>query len=115
MKSHSPSHPRLDPAPATAQDDAPDLLHGDQIFRSAPRSGDTIADDGDTARLPNITSLPAGIEVVEHEIGRAVGQWILMVRCQCGRRWFEVEAIDTATCPRCNTLVYIDVRDARSG
>ena len=101
----------------TAQDDTPDLLQGDKIFRSWPEpketDTDTDTDDEDTSRLPAITSLPQGIEVVEHEIGRAVGQWILMVRCQCGKRWFELEAIDTATCPRCNTLVYVDALDNR--
>ena len=117
MKDHSESHPRLEPAPVTAQDDAPDLLRGEQIFRSWPEPEDHDTEDNDTdddtSRLPVITSLPEGIEVVEHEIGRAVGQWILMVRCQCGKRWFELQAIDTATCPRCNTLVYVDALDTR--
>lgn len=120
MKGHFGLHPqpgrdRPEAALATAQDDAPDLLHGDMIFpyRTPPEYPDCDADD--TARLPGITSLPPGIEVVEHEMGRAVGQWILMVRCQCGKRWFELEAIDTATCPRCDRLVYVDVTDSRSG
>jgi hypothetical protein len=98
-----------------AHDDAPDLLRGDQIFRSWPQPEHSDSDDDDTARLPGITSLPEGIEVIEHEIGRAVGQWILMVRCQCGKRWFELEAIDTATCPRCNRLVYVDAQETRRG
>jgi len=120
MKSHSGLYPRRDPArpestPATAQDDTPDLLRGDKIFSSQPQLDDSESSDDDTARLPGITSLPQGIEVVEHEIGRAVGQWILMVRCQCGKRWFELEAIDTATCPRCDKLVYIDALDTRRG
>ena len=63
----------------------------------------------DTARLPKITRLPEGIEVVERSVGRAVGQWVLHVRCQCGRRWFELEAIDATTCPRCGLMVYLDV------
>ncbi len=101
-------------------DDAADLLPGDQIFRSLrePRhdtNDDVGDDDTDTARLPAITSLPEGIEVGEHTIGRAIGQWFLMVRCQCGRRWFELEAIDTATCPRCSSLVYIDVLEKPRG
>jgi len=115
MKDFSASHPQQEPAPATAQDDVPDLLAGARIFRTAKQFVDRGSDEDDTARLPGITSLPEGIEVVEHEIGRAVGQWILMVRCQCGKRWFELEAIDTATCPRCNTLVYVDALDTRSG
>ena len=117
MKDHSESNPQLEPAPIATKDDAPDLLRGEQIFRSWPAPEDIRADDDDTdddtSRLPVITSLPEGIEVVEHEIGRAVGQWILMVRCQCGKRWFELHAIDTATCPRCNKLVYVDALDTR--
>jgi hypothetical protein len=117
MKSHSGSHPRRDPAhpEPPAQDDTPDLVQGDRIFSTHPPLEDSDSSDDDTARLPGITSLPQGIEVVEHEIGRAVGQWILMVRCQCGKRWFELEAIDTATCPRCDRLVYIDALDTRRG
>lgn len=120
MKDNPESHPRPDsarpePTPATAHDDTPDLLHGDKLFRSWPQPDDNDSDDTDTARLPGITSLPEGIEVVEHEIGRAVGQWILMVRCQCGKRWFELEAVDTATCPRCNKLVYVDALETRRG
>jgi hypothetical protein len=124
MKDHLPSDPRPAPGLASAQDaapqdapgDVPDLLQGAKIFRSGHRLDaniDDISDEDDTARLPGITSLPDGIEVVEHEIGRAVGQWVLTVRCQCGKRWFELEAIEAATCPRCNTLVYVDVLQAR--
>lgn len=67
------------------------------------------SDPDDTARLPNVTRMPDGYEVVEQRVGRAVGQWVLQVRCQCGRRWFEVEAIEATTCPRCGLLVYVDV------
>jgi hypothetical protein len=114
MKSFTTSQPRLEPSATAGQDDAPDLLRGEQIFRSSREARHEITDDAaeddiDTARLPGITSLPEGIEVVEHAVGRAVGQWFLMVRCQCGKRWFELEAIDTATCPRCSSLVYVDV------
>ena len=70
--------------------------------------------NGEPARPREIApGLPEGIEVVEHSVCRAVGQWVLMVRCQCGKRWFELEAIDAATCPRCNSLVYVDVLQAR--
>jgi hypothetical protein len=110
MKDRSESNPGTEPAPVTAQDDVPDLLQGAKVFRSVPSSADIIiGDDDDTARLPKMTSLPEGIEVVEHSVCRAVGQWVLMVRCQCGKRWFELGAIDAATCPRCNALVYVDV------
>ena len=55
--------------------------------------------------------LPEGYEVHEQRVGRAVGQWVLQVRCQCGRRWFEVEAIEATHCPRCGSLVYLDIQD----
>jgi hypothetical protein len=127
MKDHFSSDPRPAPALATAQDDAskdapedvPDLLQGAKIFRSGHQSDSNIGnignigDEDDTARLPGITGLPEGIEVVETEIGRAVGQWILMVRCQCGKRWFEIEAVEAATCPRCSALVYVDMLQDR--
>ena len=74
-----------------------------------PGTPDEIGDLDDTSRLPQITSNLDGIEVVEHSPGRAIGQWILQVRCECGRRWFEVEAIDSTMCPRCNRLVYLDI------
>jgi hypothetical protein len=113
MKDRPESNPGTGPAPATAQDDVPDLLQGAKVFRSIHPAAEIIGDDDDTARLPKITSLPEGIEVVEHSVCRAVGQWVLMVRCQCGKRWFELESIDAATCPRCNALVYVDVLQGR--
>lgn len=71
---------------------------------------DDFVEDPD---LPRVLSMPDGITVDERLVGRAVAQWILQVRCDCGRRWFEVEEVDTATCPRCGVLVYVDL-DARS-
>jgi len=62
--------------------------------------------------LPRILSMPDGITVQERLVGRAVAQWVLQVRCDCGRRWFELDVVDTATCPRCGQLVYVDL-DAR--
>ena len=53
--------------------------------------------------------MPEGIELVEQRAGDAEGRWLLEVRCQCGRRWFELEAIPAATCPRCGLLVYVNV------
>ena len=65
----------------------------------------------DSVVVPIVTRMPEGYEVVEHSVGRAVGQWVLQLRCQCGRRWFELEAVDATTCPRCGLLVYVDVRE----
>ena len=64
---------------------------------------------GDTASARKITRMPEGIEVVEHRTGVAEGQWLLQVRCQCGRRWFEIEAVPASTCPRCGLLVFVHV------
>jgi hypothetical protein len=63
----------------------------------------------DAGEIPRITRLPEGIEVIEQRVGRAIGNWILQVRCQCGRRWFELSPVDATHCPRCGMYVYIDV------
>ena len=70
-------------------------------------------DSGDTVTMRTITRMPEGIEVVEQRAGVAEGQWLLQVRCQCGRRWFETEAVPAATCPRCGLLVYINIAAPR--
>ncbi len=59
--------------------------------------------------IPKIERMPDGIEVTERPVGHATAQWIVMVRCQCGRRWFEVEFVDTATCPRCGLFVVVEL------
>lgn len=80
-----------------------------QSPRSAEGTADEFGDLDDTAPVPQITRMPDGYEVVEHRLVQATAQWVLHVRCQCGRRWFELEAIDATHCPRCGVLVYIDV------
>jgi hypothetical protein len=100
-------------------DAVPDLISPTQLMRYPDDQATAVpADDddeelGDTARVPLITRMPEGMQVEERRVGRAVAQWVLHVRCECGRRWFEVEAIDSTKCPRCGVLVYVDV-DARS-
>lgn len=74
---------------------------------------DELDATGDTANLRSLTRMPDGIEVVEQRAGVAEGQWLLQIRCQCGRRWFELEAIPAATCPRCGLLVYVNVAAPR--
>lgn len=92
-----------------------DLIDPKVLFREAEDTSDTsrmplFGEDADDASpVPTITSLPEGIEVVEQRVGRAVGNWILQVRCQCGRRWFELSPVDATHCPRCGTYVFIDV------
>jgi hypothetical protein len=90
----------------------PELISPAEVLRylDESESADSPGDDG---VLPGILSMPEGIRVDERRVGRAVAQWILHVRCDCGRRWFEAGPVDTATCPRCGILVYVDI-DARS-
>jgi hypothetical protein len=92
-----------------------DLIDPKVLFLDRDDTSDTArlplleedADEG--SAVPRITSLPEGIEVIEQQVGRAVGTWILQVRCQCGRRWFELSPVEATHCPRCGTYVYIDV------
>lgn len=101
---------------APTNDDQDDLLSIAQLMKilDEPESAaeaavpDTRAPVPD-APPPRITRMPQGIEVSERRLGRAIGHWVLQVRCECGRRWFEVEAVQTADCPRCGALVIVDV------
>lgn len=87
----------------------PDGVDGRPSREAPPEDLDDLED---TAPVPRIKRMPEGVRVEERRVGRAVAQWILHVRCECGRRWFEVDSVDTATCPRCGVLVYVDI-DAR--
>lgn len=96
------------------KDEPDELISIEQLLRSVdarpePESHYPENDDGDTVRLPNITRMPQGTKVQGRRIGRAVGHWVLQVRCECGRRWFEVDQVETAECPRCGALVTIEV------
>ena len=89
----------------------PAVLFREPTVRQEGRTPQPDVDFQDEAgSIPKITSLPEGIEVIEQRVGRAVGNWILQVRCQCGRRWFETEPMDATNCPRCGMYVYIDVQ-----
>jgi len=90
-------------------DESSDVVDGARLLRILEQHRVEGVGLGDTARLPRITRMPPGIEVLEERAGVAVGQWVLRVRCQCGRGWFELEAVEAATCPRCGLLVYLDV------
>jgi hypothetical protein len=61
--------------------------------------------------LPRVEQLPPGIIVKEDVMGRATGQWIVQIRCECGRRWFDVQMVKTARCPRCENMVVVDAID----
>jgi hypothetical protein len=92
--------------------DAPaeDLISPSKILRYLD---DAEHDPSYDESLPGILKMPEGMKVDERRVGRAVGQWVMHVRCDCGKRWFETEAVDSTTCPRCGLLVYVDI-DARS-
>lgn len=92
-----------------------ELISVEQLLRAVdwqPEPHCPEDDSSDTVRLPNITTMPKGVKVKGRHIGRAVGYWVLQVRCECGRRWFEVEQIETAECPRCGALVVIEIESS---
>ena len=99
--------------PPAESDPAADLEHTHEM------EGTTIigsADIDDAANylggsLPRIEQAPPGILVEETEMGRATGQWVVQIRCECGRRWFDVEMVKTARCPRCTSMVVVDPVD----
>jgi hypothetical protein len=98
-------------------EDGEDLISATQLIRFTDQQGREVADAaddaddelGDTVRLPKITRMPEGMQVVEERLGQATAQWILEVRCECGRRWFELEEVATAQCPRCKMQVRVKV------
>jgi hypothetical protein len=107
--------PEIDPlaAPPGAPDPSLDWTNRDErvlLTDYEPNSREP-ADSDASEILPAITRMPDGYEVVEHRVGRAIGQWVLQLRCECGRRWFELEEVDTTTCPRCGLLVYVAIRE----
>jgi hypothetical protein len=98
-------------AKTPAADGPEDLISLSQLMKVLEDEPEPVDDDATlgTAPLPKITRMPEGIEVTERRLGRAVGHWVLQVRCECGRRWFEVEPVQTADCPRCGALVLVDI------
>ena len=97
---------------APADDTPEDLISLSQLMKVLEDEPEPVDDDDatlGTAPLPKITRMPEGIEVTERRLGHAVGHWVLQVRCECGRRWFEVDPVKTADCPRCGALVFIDI------
>lgn len=114
MKSREPREPAEGPV---WLEDGEELISMTQLIRPTDQHGQVFADAaadedtelGDTVRLPKITSMPEGMRVVEERLGQATAQWILEVRCECGRRWFELEEVATAQCPRCELKVRVKV------
>ena len=74
-------------------------------------SAESQASTYSSALLPRIEQLPPGIVVEETEMGRATGQWVVHILCECGRRWFDVEMVKAARCPRCETMAVVEPID----
>lgn len=99
-------------AGSTPKNDQPeDLISMTQLLKFLDGEPEPPADEAatDAAASPRITRMPQGIEVTERRLGRATGHWVLQVRCECGRRWFEIEDIHSAKCPRCGSVVLVDI------
>jgi hypothetical protein len=107
--------PEVDPAPPPPGDPGRSLDWANReervLLSDYQTNSSEPADSDASAVLPVITRMPDGYEVVEHSVGRAIGQWVLQLRCECGRRWFELEEVDATTCPRCGLLVYVAIRE----
>ena len=91
---------------------ASESIEGAELLRILENGRHLRRDLDAPAAVPRINRMPEGIEVVEQRVGLAAGQWVLRVRCQCGRGWFEVEAVQWATCPRCGQLVRVNIEAA---
>jgi hypothetical protein len=90
-------------------DESSEALDGAMLLRVLEADQHIPRGLADIGQLPRVRRMPDGIEVVEQRIGVAAGQWVLRVRCQCGRSWFEVEAVHWGICPRCGLLVRVNV------
>jgi hypothetical protein len=93
-----------EPSPPSIDDTQP--MEGTETIGGAESEDATY-----WSALPLIEQLPPGIVVEETEMGRAIGQWVVQIRCECGRRWFDVQMVKTARCPRCETMVVVEAID----
>jgi hypothetical protein len=102
-----PGTPQADPEPAPPSIEHTQPMEGTEIINRAEMEDTAYLG----APLPRIEQIPPGIVVEEAEMGRATGQWIVQIRCECGRRWFDVEMVKTARCPRCNVMLIVEPVD----
>ena len=87
----------------------PDLEHTQPIEGTEKLEAEAVDETAYIGvTLPRVEQLPPGIIVKEDVMGRATGQWIVQIRCECGRRWFDVRMVKTAQCPRCETMVVVE-------
>ena len=103
------------PKVTESHDDLIDIAQLMKVLEDEPEISDDDVGFAGIQAAPKITRMPNGMEVVEHHVGHAFGRWILQVRCDCGRRWFEVEAVQSAHCPRCGAVVLIEIEDPPAG
>ncbi len=94
-------------------DDSDEVVQLTDLHTFADALADDLDDDDPGYELPAIKRLPDGIEVTERPLGHAKAQWLLQVRCECGRRWFELQEVETATCPRCKTFLVVKVEGSK--
>ena len=67
-----------------------DAIDGAELLRILEGDPHLLTDPEVAAKTPRVKRMPEGIEVLERQVGLAAGQWVLRVRCQCGRsgsRW----------------------------
>lgn len=111
-RSEPESEPKVGTSLLEPDTRAPDLEHTQPMERAdttqLPAAEDTAYIG---APLPRIEQLPPGMLVEEGEMGHATGQWIVQIRCDCGRRWFDVKMVKTARCPRCESMVVVEAID----
>jgi hypothetical protein len=67
---------------------------------------------GGSAARQVVTRPLEGYVVVEEPVGRATAQWLLQVRCECGQRWFEREAVEATHCTACGRLVLLEIESS---
>lgn len=94
-------------------DPSGDLIDMAQLLRVLDDGPESADEDEGTQRMPQIVRLQEQIEVVERNLAHGTGHWVLQVRCDCGRRWFEVDPVESADCPRCGALVLIRIEPPR--
>ena len=98
-----------DPELGPTDPDAIPESSGDSDELERALETDKYRDALQRARMLRASRDSAGAPIEEADIGRAIGQWVLAVRCECGRRWFEVRETYQVRCPRCGKVAYLEV------
>jgi hypothetical protein len=67
-----------------------------------PGNSPQLARRADLSVAPPRPVIDSGIEVHEEPCGTVTAQRVYMMRCECGRSWFELELLKCVRCPACN-------------